>query len=401
MQTGAGGLPEKVALGSKLPKVVAMHSGLGPERGSRPVAAAFLERARAAASRCGVTRLADVTALDRLGLPVWQAVRPAGRSLSVHQGKGPSPESARIGALCEAVEAHCAENVVADGPLCRFADLPQGARAPDFSDYCRKRSSLPGDVEPIQWCLAANLITGKPCYLPEPLISLDYTKGVPSCFERSSGGLGAGAAEADAVRTSLFEAIERDGVGQWQRRDPARRMATSIDLDTIPYEWFQSWRTRFGSLGMDLQAYRVNSIVGVPISMCVIGGFEEFGPAYRRFSGTAADGEPEVALFKALAEAIQSRLTLIAGVRDDILPSYYERGRPKPAAAAGAAPGRQAWDEIEPLACTLDMIAERLAALGYPQIAVKRLDDGLEGVAVTKIFVPGLGSLTRARRIPQ
>src|SRR3546814_8113336 len=103
---------------------------LGPEDGSRLVPVApFLKTALAAAELCGVTRLADITRLDRLGLPVWQAVRPAGRALSVHQGKGASPLAARIGALCEAIECHCAENAPADGPLCSFADLPPDARA--------------------------------------------------------------------------------------------------------------------------------------------------------------------------------------------------------------------------------------------------------------------------------
>lgn len=377
-----------------------MHVGLGPERGQGPVAATFLERALAAAARCGVTRVADVTGLDRLGLPVWQAVRPAGRSLSVHQGKGASADAARIGALCEAMEAHWAEFVVADGPVCELADLPHGARAPELGDYCGNRDKLPQSAEPIEWCLAKDLMSGKPCYLPHALVSLDYTKGLPSFFERTSGGLGAGAAEPDAMQTALLEVIERDAVGEWQRRDPARRRATSIDLDTIPYAWFRAWRTRFASLDMELHAFRVRSIVGLPILMCVIGGLEEFGPAYRRFSGTAAHGDPEVALFKALAEAIQSRLTLIAGVRDDIMPSYYARPRPKPA-EGDASPGRQAWDQIEPMACRLDRIAERLAELGYAQIAVKRLDDGLDGVAVAKAFVPGLGSLTRRRRVPR
>lgn len=372
---------------------------MGPEGGQR-ADAAFLEQALAAASRCGVTRLADITRLDRVGLPVWQAVRPAGRSLSVHQGKGPSPRAAKIGALCEAIEAHCAENVPADGPLCSFTDLPRSERAPEIGDYCKVRDDPPANG-PIQWCRATDFVSGKPHYLPHELVSLDYTRGLPSFFERASSGLGAGPSEADALHTSLLEAIERDAVGERQRLDLAGRMATSILLDTIPFEWFGSWRARFDSLGMDLQAFSVASIAGVPVIMCVIGGVEEFGSAYRRFYGTAAHGDPEVALFKALAEAIQSRLTLIAGVRDDILPSYYAQARPKPATASKPPAGRQAWDQVEPVACRLESIGERLAASGYPQIVVKRLGDGLDGVAVTKVFVPGLGSLSRIRRTTQ
>lgn len=328
-------------------------------------------------------------------------MRPAGRSLSVHQGKGPSPQAARIGALCEAIEAHCAEHVPADGPLCRFADLPECGRAPDLGDYCKTRIDLPEPAGPIQWCRATDFTTGKLLYLPHDLVSLDFTRGVPSLFERESSGLGAGASEADALLISLFEVIERDAVAQWQRRDRAERMAAAIRLDSVPFDWFQSWRARFASLAIELRAFRVDSMVGVPVFKCAIGGVEEFGPEYRRFYGTSAHGDPEIALFKALAEAIQSRLTLIAGVRDDILPSYYARPRPKPAAGRHAPAGRRAWDRAEPMACTPDGIAERLAELGYSQIAVKRLDDRLDGVAVTKAFVPGLGSSSRTRRAPQ
>ncbi|HEV2816617.1 MAG TPA: YcaO-like family protein [Allosphingosinicella sp.] len=365
----------------------------------RPIAASFFQRALVAARLCGVTRLADVTGLDRLGLPVWQAVRPAGRSLSVHQGKGASPEAAKLGALCEAIEAHCAEQAPADGPLCSLADLPPTERAADIGDYCKVRTNQPESGEAIQWCRATDLATGTPQYLPHELVSLDYTRGLPSFFERASNGLGAGASEADALSISLCELIERDAVGEWQRLDRPARVATLVRLDTIPFDWFKAWRERFLSLDIALQVFRLASLADIPVLLCMIGGCEEFGPAYRRFYGTAAHGDAELALFKALAEAIQSRLTLIAGVRDDIMPSYYARPRPRPAAMGS--PGRLIWDRAAPTPCGPDPIARRLAAHGYRRIAVKRLDDGLDGVAVTKAFVPGLGSSRRTRRLPQ
>jgi Cytidylate kinase/YcaO cyclodehydratase, ATP-ad Mg2+-binding len=61
--------------------------------------------------RAGITRVADVTALDRIGIPVWQAVRPASRNLSVSQGKGATPEAARVSAAMEAVELWHAEDL--------------------------------------------------------------------------------------------------------------------------------------------------------------------------------------------------------------------------------------------------------------------------------------------------
>jgi ribosomal protein S12 methylthiotransferase accessory factor len=364
----------------------------------------FLEQARVAAGRCGVTRLGDITPLDRLGLPVWQAVRPAGRSLSVHQGKGATPAAARISALCEAIEAHCAEEVAADGPHCAFDDLPLAARAPEIGDYCKSRDTLPEPAAPLQWCTAMDFLTGAVLNLPFHLVSIDFTTGLPSAFERSSSGLGAGATEQDALRASFFEIIERDAVGEWRRLDPSLRLASSICLDTINFAWFQEWRDRFDSLGVDLHVFRIESIVGVPVLWCAIGGVEAFGRTYRRFYGTAAHGDPQIALFKALAEAIQSRLTMIAGVRDDILPADY--AHPPPAGVKlpagdgiyGAGGAELDWSRIEGLECGLEQLAARLADLGYPQIAVRRLNERLAGVAVTRVFIPGLGSLDRTRR---
>jgi ribosomal protein S12 methylthiotransferase accessory factor len=368
-----------------------------PVEPGRAAPAPLLERLIGASRAHGITRLADVTGLDRLGLPVWQAIRPAGKSLSVHQGKGATHEAARVGALCEAFEAHCAENVAADGPSCAFAALPEAERAPDPADYCRRRgdvANIPGEM---RWCSATDLLSGRRCHLPHDLVSLDFTRGLPSVFERASSGLGAGAGEGDALLTSLLEVIERDAVGEWDRLDPAARRANAIAAESIPFPWFQSWRCRLASLDVALDVFALETIIGVTAFKCVIGGSEEFGSAWRRFSGTAAHGDPEIALFRALAEAIQSRLTLIAGVRDDIMPAYYARARPKPAEGNGDA-GRKAWRQGEVLDLNPERIAEKLAARGYRQVAVKRLDAGLDGIVVTKAFVPGLGSSSRTRR---
>ena len=51
-------------------------------------AAALLRALQPKLAAVGITRLADVTGLDRVGLPVVLAVRPLGRSLAVSQGKG-------------------------------------------------------------------------------------------------------------------------------------------------------------------------------------------------------------------------------------------------------------------------------------------------------------------------
>lgn len=356
----------------------------------------LLEGARAAARLCGVTRLADITGLDRIGLPVWQAVRPAGRALSVHQGKGASHEAAQIGALCEAIESHCAEHALVDGPLCPPEALARGARSPDMTDYARLRERPP-QAGPVQWCEAVDALTGKPLFLPHLIVSLDFTRGLPNAFERISAGLGAGPDQDRAVETALLELIERDAVGAWKRSSPAERMDSAIIPGTIRIEWFAAWRDRLRTLGIVLEAYRIPSFTGVPVVRCVVGGEQAFVGGWRRFGGDAAHPDPERALFKAFAEAVQSRLTFIAGVRDDIRPSDYRVRHPP---GPQPLPPMRDWRELRRVAAGWREIADCLVRNGYGQIAVKRLDRGLEGVAVAKTFVPGLGSLTRTRRAP-
>src|SRR4051794_16365500 len=55
----------------------------------------------------GITRVADITGLDTLGIPVCQAIRPNSRALSVSQGKGLSHAGARASAVMESVEMYC------------------------------------------------------------------------------------------------------------------------------------------------------------------------------------------------------------------------------------------------------------------------------------------------------
>src|SRR5580700_6499547 len=76
-----------------------------------------LARVRPHVGRMGITRLGNITGLDRIGIPVAIAVRPNSRSVSVSQGKGLELPQAMASALMEACEGFHAEEI---GP-CRHA----------------------------------------------------------------------------------------------------------------------------------------------------------------------------------------------------------------------------------------------------------------------------------------
>src|SRR5262249_53735625 len=70
-----------------------------------------LLRIRPLLPRAGITRLADITGLDWVGLPVYQAIRPTSRNVSVSQGKGLTRAQAQVSALMESLEGFHAERI--------------------------------------------------------------------------------------------------------------------------------------------------------------------------------------------------------------------------------------------------------------------------------------------------
>ena len=376
---------------------------LGPNDPARSLAAAqLLPVARTAARAAGVTRLAEVTRLDRLGLPVWQAVRPMSRALSVHQGKGATDADAQVGALLEAVESHVAETFEAEGPHCRFAALPERNRPPSLADFAADRRRPPSAEDEYRWVAAADLLTGAPVYVPFDFVSLDLTRAVPSPFDRASNGVATGASRDEAAAVALQEFIERDAVTEWQAGDTLSRMRATVEIETVPFAWLGAWRDRLREAEISVRFYRVPSVSGTPVFACELNDLSKHGDPFRAIQGRGCHGVPEIALFKSLAEAIQVRATFIAGARDDLVPARYARGGaigmrvtfapPRPPSLRGVA-----WHEIAPGPSGPLAIGEALARAGYGRIPIVDLARP-NGLAVVRAFVCGLGSIRRRRR---
>src|SRR4026208_582474 len=68
--------------------------------------ATTLKRAKQFSRNLGITRVTNVTRLDRVGIPVFCSIRPDAQrgSLCVNAGKGLTEEEACVGAYMEAIE---------------------------------------------------------------------------------------------------------------------------------------------------------------------------------------------------------------------------------------------------------------------------------------------------------
>jgi ribosomal protein S12 methylthiotransferase accessory factor len=148
-------------------------------------------------------------------------------------------------------------------------------------------------------------------------------------------------------------------------------------------------------------AWDITSDVGVPAVRAVIADAEadvELRPMYAAF-GSGCHPDPNVALLRALTEAAQSRLTGIAGSRDDLSRTLYrsaqaaeslayhrERAKRPGVVAVASAP---AWRE-DTVDGDIERIIGRLAAIGLSQILVVDLGWPEVPVAVARVIVPGL-----------
>jgi YcaO-like protein with predicted kinase domain len=70
-----------------------------------------LERIAPLLPAMGITRVADVTGLDCIGIPVAFCCRPNSRALAVSQGKGLDLAAAKASAIMDSVEGFHAERV--------------------------------------------------------------------------------------------------------------------------------------------------------------------------------------------------------------------------------------------------------------------------------------------------
>jgi ribosomal protein S12 methylthiotransferase accessory factor len=278
-------------------------------------AASLLARLTSALAAAGITRVAELTHLDRIGMPVFQAIRPMSRALSVHQGKGATTADARTSAIMEGIESCAAETVVPNGPVAAFSELPPPERARALASYGWARAPLDGfESRPCRWHAGVRIADGRRCYLPFDLVTQDYAADPDTPFVRSSNGTAAGASADDAITAAAFELVEREAQARWLVAGMVGQASFCVDQQTIEADWFGRLRAHLAAIGTTLTVYALTGPGGLPVVICRI---DEPGRAPSA-AGAACRRDPDDALLRAFGEAAQSRLTLISGARDDI-----------------------------------------------------------------------------------
>jgi ribosomal protein S12 methylthiotransferase accessory factor len=198
----------------------------------------------------------------------------------------------------------------------------------------------------------------------------------------------------EAIAHGLCEVIERDAEAAWRRAGGDRRLV----LDSITDPACRALIDRIVGAGARVFVW---DLTGGAVAIPVIGAAimeDPREPAWRTlgfYQGFGAHWTPEIAIARALTEAAQTRLTYIAGARDDFFPFDYARATDPDLLAAlwqrFSSPCSEpvAFDQLPRLAARSLGHALELVVATQPQVIAVDLTHPALGVPVAKVIVPG------------
>jgi YcaO-like protein with predicted kinase domain len=354
----------------------------------------------------GVTRLARLTGLDEVGIPVWAAIRPNAATLAVSQGKGVDDDAAAASAMMEAIEVATAER--RDLPHLRLspsAMATSGRRAALLTELLRLGASPPAPDESIDWIEGFDLIDDSPVWVPLDAVRLGED-AVRARYWQSTDGLASGNVLWEAAFHGLCERVERDALMLWSLAGDAEVGPRCRDPRDFDDPELAALVAKIEAAGLRLRLFDISTDVAIPVCFAAISPPLDSDPArWRHFdlqSGSGCHPDPARAAIRAVTEAAQSRLTAISGARDDFDPGDYR---------ARIALDLLPFAEAEPLPCTpaagtvepadyIGHIVRCLKAIGVGSAIVVPIEPGERGFAVAKAIVSDLETIPGARRFP-
>lgn len=276
--------------------------------------------------RFGITRVADVTGLDELGLPVSVAVRPLSRALSVSQGKGLTAEHARLSAAMESIETWHGERICA---LLYQGNASQaradGLRLLDPAAFAHRPTGVPPAAISTAYIEVKRWGGDDTAWVPFDCVSTDFCfdDDDPPVWMRSSNGLAAGSTREQALTHAVCELVERDTVQRWLAGAGFEAPAFALQPGTVAH--LDALLARCAGAGLQVLAWPLDG--PLPCYAVLLVGRGGRARAVGAFSGYGCAVDATQALQAALLEAVQSRLTLISGARDDLLLQAFEHCR--------------------------------------------------------------------------
>lgn len=392
-----------------------------------------LKRVTFISQKIGVTRLADITNMDILGIPNYSAVLPGTEDyIWVYSGKGPTKAHARASALMESIERYCS--------------LPSGGQKNfiqgSYDQLSKSFNVLHPDeiVEPLRFQYnndmlmdflpGFDLFTGEQILVPASMALFRYSTVPPFvdpfAFHHTSG-LASGNVIEEAICHSLCEVIERDATSLAELRASAipfhflRQIINTlrengyalnsiptdkyvddpsifpdIDISQIEFQPVKALAEKFLQANIPLIVKDITSDIGIPTFNA--SSIEWISHDYGYLAeGHGTHPDARVALVRAITEVSQTRAANIQGARDDLRKIRYGQNNTD---------DKRAWQFMQsskkvkfPEVVTyfnqdilddIKLILERLKQTGLKRAIIVNLTNDSIGIPVVRAIVPGL-----------
>lgn len=362
----------------------------------------------------GITRVANVTGLDTVGIPVVMVCRPNSRSVAVSQGKGIDLASARASGLMEAAELYHAETITLPLRLSTYEEIRYQHNVVDVAKLPRSSVSRFHPNLRLLWCEGRDLLNGDDLFVPYEIVHTNYTTPFPDghgCFIASSNGLASGNRLIEAISHGICEVVERDAMALWKLRDGEETLKNGLDLKSVDDAICQEVLEKLERAGLSVGVWDITSDIKLAAFACRIVPRDDNTMWHCAVStGYGCHPSREVALLRALTEAAQARLTIISGLRDDFRHDVYEQwldpdvvtairrrmSRSTPARQFSDVPSRDGETFEDDVKWELECIRKA----GLRRVVLLDLTKSEFRLPVVRVIVPGLEAALQPTYIP-
>ncbi len=276
----------------------------------------------------GITRITEITHLDRIGLPVFSAIRPTSQdgAISIYGGKGISVEHAKASAMMEGFERYSAEKQNENTVNGSISEIFTKGNVIDIETLNLPKDFKKENIDSLnlEWNICHDLISGEDYYVPSnaiyhPYVSNDNT--VQSLFKSNTNGLASGNSLDEALLHGMFEVIERDA---WSIFELTHKNSSQIDLDSIESDVVNDALLKFSENKINIKLMDLTADINVP-TIAASADDTLLKDAGLLTLGIGTHLDPEVAILRALTEVAQSRATQIHGAREDTVRADFAR----------------------------------------------------------------------------
>jgi thioglycine synthase len=321
---------------------------------------ATLEKVNPMINEIGISRIANITDMDRLKIPNYSSVLPGTEDyIWVYGGKGPTKNHAKASAIMESIERFSAlqRNYTFKVIQGSYEELSKSYNILTYDEVIEPLSFTLDNKMIMDYCMGYDLLNEKDILVPAPLVIFKYMPKPPSVNPYAfyhTNGLASGNVIEEAICHALCEVIERDSTSISEFVSSAfqyhilRTIENSfiqngiklntieskkfiddngiypdVDLNNIDSEQIKYLLKRFENCQININIKNITSDLGIPtfIASSVEWINHDYGYLVE---GHGAHPDSRIALIRAITEVSQSRAANIQGSRDDLRKMKYD-----------------------------------------------------------------------------